>query len=365
MATSCAYYFQQTLRSAQRHGINPDVLLTEIGLDKDRVFDPSWRGDVELLARLVQLMWFALDDEFMGFLSRPARPGTFAMMTYGIINEHSLEAALRKGVLFYRLITDAMIMSLDGDGKQLRLSIEFARLELDPSHYFLEFWTTIWYRLVGWLAGALPPLTAATFSYPKPVEYADELRYIFRCPQYFDAGVTSVVFDREFLQQPVVRSRAELKQFLAAAPLGFMSTPADENSIARQVKAALMATRSLPLTFPPLNSVARQMSMAESTLRRRLSEESTSYREIKENIRRDLAVQRLLGSSAPVQQVGELVGYSEARAFTRAFKQWTGHSPAAYRGHLTSKFGQRTARSFPPVLVAQPESGTLRASTRP
>ncbi|MFL0278121.1 AraC family transcriptional regulator [Mycobacterium sp. SMC-19] len=354
MATSCAYYFQQTLHSAQRHGIDPDDLLAEIGLDKDRVFDPSWRGDVELLARLVQLMWFALDDEFMGFLARPARPGTFAMMTYGIITEPSLEAALRKGVLFYQLITDAMTMSLDGDRQQLRLSIEFASLDLDPSHYFLEFWATIWYRLIGWLAGSLPPLTAATFSYPRPVAYADELRYIFRCPHYFDSDATSVIFDREFLQQPVVRSRAELKKFLAAAPLGFMSTPADENSISRRVKTTLLAARSLPLTFPPLNSVAHQMSMAESTLRRRLSEESTSYREIKENIRRDLAVQRLLGSSVPVEEIGRLVGYSEARAFTRAFKQWTGHSPGAYRVHLASKFGQRAARSYPPATPVGP-----------
>ena len=338
MATSCAYYFQETIRSAERRGIDANLLLDEIGLDRDRVFDPSWRGDVELLARLVQLMWYALDDEFMGFLSQPARPGTFALMAYGIINEPSLEAALSKGVRFYHLITDAMTLALDGDEKNLRLSIEFACAELDPSHYFLEFWTTIWYRLVGWLAGALPPLKAATFSYPKSDEYADELRYIFRCPQHFDSDATSVVFDRTFLQQPVVRTRAELKLFLASAPLGFMSVPADELSVARQVRTSLMGTRTLPLQFPSLGSIASQINMAESTLRRRLQEESTSYRQIKEDIRRDLAVQRLLGSSIPIQQIGELVGYGETRAFTRAFRQWTGDSPAAYRDRLADKF---------------------------
>lgn len=340
MATSCAYYFQQTVLSAERHGIDSNVLLAEIGLDRDEVFDPVWRGDVELLANLVQLMWFALDDEFMGFLARPARPGTFALMTYGIINEPSLEAALRKGVLFYQLVTDAMSMSIDADWKQLRLCIEFSSTAVDPSHYFLEFWTTIWYRLVGWLAGGPPPLRAATFSYPCPDEYANELRYIFRCPHHFGADVTSVIFDRDYLQQPVVRNRDELKRFLAAAPLGFMSTPGDVNSVVRQVRTSLAATRVLPLSFPTLGSVARDLGMAESTLRRRLREESSSYREIKESIRRDIAIQRLLGSSQPVHEVGELVGYTEARTFTRAFKQWTGHSPAEYRGHLVRKLSQ-------------------------
>ena len=342
MATSCAYYFQQTILSAERHGVDSSVLLAEIGLDRDEVFDPAWRGDVELLASLVQLMWFALDDEFMGFLSRPARPGTFALMMYGIISEPSLEAALRKGVLFYQLVTDAMSMSIDVDRQQVRLCIEFSCAAMDPSHYFLEFWTTIWYRLVGWLAGGRVPLSAATFSYPRPEEYANELRYIFRCPHHFDADVTSIAFDRQYLQQPVVRSREELKRFLAVAPLGFMSTPGDVNSVVRQVRTSLAATRVLPLAFPTLGSVARDLGMGESTLRRRLSEESTSYREIKESIRRDLAIQRLLGSSQPVHEVGELVGYSEARTFTRAFKQWTGHSPAAYRGNLVRKLGHAT-----------------------
>ncbi|ORX05860.1 AraC family transcriptional regulator [Mycolicibacillus trivialis] len=337
MATSCAYYFQETIRSAERHGIDPDMLLAEIGLDSKQVFDPAWRGDVVLLARLVQLMWYSLDDEFMGFLGRPARPGTFALMAYGIINEPSLESALRKGTLFYHLVTDAMAMTLDGDENCLSMRIEFACTELDPNHYFIEFWATIWYRLVGWLAGALPPLVAATFDYPRPNEYADELKYIFPCPQHFDSAATSIVFERAFLQRPIVRTRSELKRFLAAAPLGFMSSPADEFSVARRVRTTLLGTRDLPLVFPPLSSVAHQMNMSEPTLRRRLRDESTSYREIMASIRRDLAVQRLLGSSMPVQQIGELVGYGETRAFTRAFKRWTGHSPSSYRERLADK----------------------------
>ncbi|MFE2995722.1 AraC family transcriptional regulator [Nocardia sp. NPDC059246] len=338
MPTSCAHYFQATLRGAERCGLDADVLLANVGLDRDSVFDPAWRGDVELLARLVQLVWYALDDEFMGFLASPARPGTFAMMAHTALAEPSVERALRKGVLFYSLVCDSMRMTLTDDPETVRLSITFARPELDPEHYFLEFWTTIWYRLIGWLAGALPPLRKVTFAYPRPSAYADELRYIFRCEHVFDSDETAIWFDRSFLQQPVVRTRAELKQFLSVAPVGFMMVPGDEESMARRVRTSLQAGRTLPLDFPPLAELARQLNLAEPTLRRRLREESTSYREIKESIRRDIAVQRLIGSSMSVQQIGELVGYAETRAFTRAFKHWTGLSPGQYRAHIARQF---------------------------
>jgi AraC-like DNA-binding protein len=78
--------------------------------------------------------------------------------------------------------------------------------------------------------------------------------------------------------------------------------------------------------------------MAEQTLRRRLRQESTTYREIKESIRRETAVQKLIGSRMSVQDLAYLVGYSEPRAFTRAFHQWTGSSLAQYREKLREQF---------------------------
>jgi hypothetical protein len=94
----------ETIRGAERAGVDPDQLLANVGLTREQVFDPNWRGDVVLLARLIQLVWFALDDEYMGFVSRPAKPGTFAMMTHCVIDSQSLADALRKGARFYDLV---------------------------------------------------------------------------------------------------------------------------------------------------------------------------------------------------------------------------------------------------------------------
>src|SRR5262249_52346728 len=136
-----------------------------VGILKANIYDPSWRGKSEQLARLVQLVWLALGDEFMGFTEHRSKTGTFAMITHCIIGEDSLERALKKGVKFYGLVTDDIRMRLDLTDDEAIFHVTFTHPELDPHQYFLEFWLSIWYRLVSWMGGGLAPLRRATFAY--------------------------------------------------------------------------------------------------------------------------------------------------------------------------------------------------------
>ena len=120
-----------------------------------------------------------------------------------------------------------------------------------------------------------------------------------------------------------------------------MMIPADETSVSRRVRTFLLAGRKLPLDFPSFIDVADHLQMTEQTLRRKLKSESASYRDIKEAIRRDIAVQKLMESKMSVEQISLILGYSEPRAFTRAFQQWTGLSPIRYRNRLQHHFGSR------------------------
>lgn len=305
--------------------------MREVGLSRHNIFDPTWRGRSEDLARLVQLVWIALDDEFMGFMEKPCKTGTFAMMSHCVIHENTLQEVLMRGIRFYRLFTDEIRMVLDSQGDHVVFKVEFRRPELDPNHYFMEFWLAIWYRMIGWMGGVPAPLHFATFAYPRPRDYIDEFKYMFPCDYEFNARSTSLVFDAQHLSSPIVRTKQELKQFLSLAPLGFMTIPADVTNYARRVRTYVLRGRSLPLEFPEFADVAAQFNMSEPTLRRRLQQEGTSYRTIVENIRRDLAVQKLLRGRHSVNAISEMLGYSETRAFTRAFREWTGLSPVKYR----------------------------------
>lgn len=331
MSTSCSHYFRETIRGAERSGLDGDWLIKEVGLSRADILDPAWRGRSEDLARLVQLVWIAGNDEFMGFMEKPCKLGTFAMMSHCVIHEDSLERALTRGIHFYRLFTDEIQMTLERKGSDIFFGVQFRRPELDPNHYFMEFWLSIWYRMIGWMGGVPAPLRFASFSYPKPKQYIDEFKYMFPCDYEFDALSTSLVFDAQHLNSPIMRNKQELKHFLSTAPLGFMTIPADVTSYARRVRTYLLRGRTLPLEFPDFSVVAAQFNMSEPTLRRKLQKEAASYRSILENIRRDLAVQKLLRGRHSVSAIAEMLGYSETRAFTRAFHEWTGLSPVKYK----------------------------------
>ena len=87
----------------------------------------------------------------------------------------------------------------------------------------------------------------------------------------------------------------------------------------------------LPLGGVAVDTIAAQFSISSRTLRRRLHEESTSFQELHDEVRSGLASDYLTQDGRGVEEVAELVGFSDPSAFSKAFRRWTGISPQTYR----------------------------------
>ena len=85
-----------------------------------------------------------------------------------------------------------------------------------------------------------------------------------------------------------------------------------------------------------VNEVARQLCMHERTLHRRLHEEGTSFQRELDAVRDEIARQLLDGSTMPIVRIAATLNYSSVSAFNRAFKRWTGVSPARWRAGNTA-----------------------------
>ena len=72
---------------------------------------------------------------------------------------------------------------------------------------------------------------------------------------------------------------------------------------------------------------------------RQYGDEGASYQGIKDQLRSDLAIDRLCNSSLSVDEIGALLGYHDASAFHRAFKRWNGLQPGEYRRRRTHAGG--------------------------
>jgi AraC-like DNA-binding protein len=83
--------------------------------------------------------------------------------------------------------------------------------------------------------------------------------------------------------------------------------------------------------------IADRLHLSERTLRRRLQAEGTRHKKLVEEIRQELATRYLESSDLGVADIAFLLGFSQAAAFNRAFRRWTGKTPGEYRAEYLQK----------------------------
>ncbi|KJS04139.1 MAG: AraC family transcriptional regulator [Gammaproteobacteria bacterium BRH_c0] len=330
MATICMHHVLASLSAIIARGEDPEPLLARAGINPLITIDNSRRIHTDQVARLFKTVQVALDDEFMGLAARPCRLGAFRVMCDLVGQCRTLGELLHKAVDFYRLLSDDITMAISVSGSNAIFSIDHQRPELDPEHFLREFLLVIWHRFPSWYIGEAIRLRETLFSFPSPAHQA-ELQVMFPAKLRFSQPRNQLVFDAAYLDKPLVRSRSEVEYFVRNAPADVMTIPGSDNSLERQIERIIETFSSDSLVFPRLEELALQLGMNAQALYRQLKSSGTSYQKIKDDIRRETAIHKLINERLPVEQVSEFVGFSEARSFSRAFAQWTGMSPREYR----------------------------------
>ncbi len=329
MATITSHYARAALQGVKRLGQDTSPLLEAAGISPELLNSPERRIHADQITRLVQAIWNSLQDEFMGFTKTRCKQGAFAMMCELVSHADTVDIALTQGIKFYQFISDEIQMEYRHETGHRELVVNMMYPELDPEHFYLEFWLVIWHRFISWMSGKKIKIQAIYFAYPKPNHFS-EFKYQFACPCFFDAPETKLCFSQQYANLPMVRTQRELAQFLKNSPADLMTIPGDDDSLSLMIKITLLEKIKNKEPFPEFESIAKGMNLSPQTLRRRLHDEGINYQKIKDAIRCDLAIEQLTVHNMPVNDVANLLGFSEARSFTRAFKIWTGVSPSVY-----------------------------------
>jgi AraC-like DNA-binding protein len=189
-------------------------------------------------------------------------------------------------------------------------------------------WFIMVYGLLCWLVGRRIPIVAARFRCPAPPA-AHEYRLMLCDDMAFEQSTSYVDLSPDFLDLPVVQTTASVKAFLRDAPGSFVVKYRNPDSFSARVRKTL---RTLPVSeWPASDVMAQRLNVAEATFRRRLNHEGQSYQTIKDNLRRDIAINELQDTDHTVAEIASAVGFAEPSAFHRAFRKWTGMRPSDYR----------------------------------
>ncbi|WP_263146444.1 AraC family transcriptional regulator [Pseudomonas sp. RIT-PI-AD] len=319
------HFVRAALHGVRRQGLDEASLLRLAGIPPGLLAEPRARVAPEAFARLLHLLWQRLADESLGLAPAPSRPGTFAMMCHALIHCRNLEKALLRGIQFQALFPRALLLELVREGDHACLRVEHSPAT-DPEHFLLESLLTLWHRLASWLIGERIRLDSAHFAYPEPA-HAAEYRLLFPCPRHFASAQCALRFPARYLAMPLLQDERSLKRFLARAPADLLARPDAGDGFAVRIRRLLGRDCR---HWPDLEGVARHLHVSPQTLRRHLREEGCSFQRLKDQLRRDLAIE-LLEREPSIPAIAERLGFSEASAFHRAFKKWTGVPPGTYR----------------------------------
>ena len=276
----------------------------------------------------------------MGFTAQPCKYGIFTTLCELINQCKTLRELFEKVGSFYYLITDAVGIQLKTHGHTAELSFNLKQPELDHGHFLTEYLMVIWHRFPSWYIGESIRLRETHFIHSAPA-HRDELKIMFPGSLYFNQSSNSLFFDVQYLDKPLIRSTKELDSFLANHPTDIMTIPGEDSSLEAQIERLIVASSHNQLIFPKTEELAEQMNTSALTMYRRLQQEGTSYQKIKDNVRREVAINKLVKEKLSVDQVSEVVGFVEPRSFTRAFKHWTGLTPRSYCKYHNSKYQDR------------------------
>jgi AraC-like DNA-binding protein len=185
------------------------------------------------------------------------------------------------------------------------------------------------YQLFSWLVGRRITLQGVSFSRSSREELLPFL-ILFDAPALAQGQGYGLCMDSELLTAPIVRTRSELSSFLREYPCRIFGTTAHLN-VSQQVSALLGAAAGQDSVIPTLTQIAGVLGVSEITLRRRLKNEKTSYRKLRDACLVEAAQHHLLRGEIGIDDLAEILGFSDATAFRRSFKRCTGLSPSNWK----------------------------------
>jgi AraC-like DNA-binding protein len=205
-----------------------------------------------------------------------------------------------------------------------------ARVPRAAAHAYAErIFLFLGYGLACWLVARRIPLQEVLYADPPASVARSEVPRLFETAVRDGAPQPGWRFDAAWLDLPVVQNAQSWAEFLRQAPANLLVRYRDQSTVTERIRRLLR--RHLADELPTLEAVGAQLSMTPQTLRRRLRDEGQGFQALKDDLRRDAAIACLARPDLSLADIARQLGFSEASTFHRAFKQWTGVAPGAYR----------------------------------
>jgi AraC-like DNA-binding protein len=328
-ATSVPICFvRSTLCKAAEQGYDCSGLLRQSGVAPALLTQDSARVSRESYAALQAAAMRLMQDESLGYGPRPQLPGTWALACRAAVRPAAMGKVLRRLFKFYAIVDRGIESRVLVEGDDAFIVVGDVETALRYDVFAYEHLLSTFHRFAGWLIkGSLPLLGVYLPHLPPPQPRPYDWLFC-STPVHFGHPVACLRFPARYLEQRVAQTRGSLELFVRNGSLELYDAARETTSWSTRLRQLVFA--ELTTIEPDFEALAQRLGIHPQTLRRRLLAEGTTFKSIKDAARRDAAEYYLRRGADSVEEIAFKIGFSEASAFVRAFRRWTGVTPHAY-----------------------------------
>ena len=332
--TTAAIWVKGIAEMLTAEGMDTRGLLVAAGIDPAALDAPGARLSTEKISRLWELAVERSGNPALGLAQHQVvRPASFDVVGYTMLSSTNLRGAFERLVRYLLILSDALAMTISDQREGCLITFELFGGGKPVPRQRIEFIFSTVIGFCRWISSREVYPVAVELAYPVPADLAP-YRATFRGKINFDAPRNSMTFAATDMAAPLPASNptlAELHERFAGEYLRHFDH-AKTSYRAREV-----IIRRLPDGEPRRDEVASELAMSERTLQRRLEEEATSFIQLLDDTRRELAEQYLGRLHLTLAQAAYMLGFADQSSFFRACRRWFDLSPGQYRSQLLDR----------------------------
>ena len=263
-------------------------------------------------------------------------PGNLGVIGWAMLNCRTTGDALRLFFRYQQMGDSSIKATLDESGDDAVITIENIHYDCEFTRPWVEALTSgyigVFHQLTNNKYIAVSNYKSVSFSH-KPACPIKDYKKILNCPIYFEQKETRIVLNKQALALKVLMADDHaLSALVDKIPdTGLKSGESDTLDNLKKYLSVSMVNG-----LPSLDEAACYLNISPSTLKRKLANEGSSFRDLIQSLRLNLSIRLLKLGTAPLTEIAYEIGFSSSTAFSRAFKEWTGMSPSGYVKHCHS-----------------------------
>lgn len=321
-------WVQAIVDAAQRGGAEPAALLAQAKMTT-LPNDPLARVPLDAVVRLWRASAELTGDSAFGLhMGQSIEPTSFNVVAYTLVSSTTLREAFGHLRRFQRLVSDGARLQLVEQNDQAWLVYHPVQEHLSFSPMQTEAVLACAVRLLRWILGpSFSPISICiTHTAISPTAV---YRDVLGCAVAFNSAFNGMKLSPQMLDALLPARNPELCRLHESLARRHLASLEQSASIRSRVDAVMRQMLAQGMVHK--EAVAALLGLSARTLQLRLSQEQTSFAAILDAVRHAMALEYLEDPMLSLGQIAVLLHFSDASAFYRAFRRWTGRVPGEYR----------------------------------